>query len=61
MSKKKLTITVKLPKQRNPYAVSASSRKAGVMHDRRAPRGGSKNESRTFTEEYEQSDSDDEE
>lgn len=53
VSKKKLTIKIKLPKRRNLLAVDARTRKAGPMKDRRAPRGGAKNEQDEILEEYE--------
>jgi hypothetical protein len=34
----------KVPKKRNIAAALAKNQKAGVMKDRRAPRGGAKNE-----------------
>src|SRR5690348_8678405 len=40
-----------MTKPRNPYATHAHRRAAGPMHDRRAPRGGTKNEQRELTEE----------
>ena len=45
----------KTPSPRNPYAPAAKQRTgAGAMHDRRAPRGGARNESREDVEAWEQ-------
>jgi hypothetical protein len=40
-------------KIRTPLAVVARARKAGVMHDRRQPRGGAYNEMRDYLDEIE--------
>jgi len=49
----KMTLVVKRPKLRNPYAIDAKSRKAGVMRDRRKNRGGARNTMRDLLDEYE--------
>lgn len=54
--KTKLTITIKLPKRRNHLAVHAFNRKAGPMHDRRAPRGGAKDKQKEILKDYENDD-----
>ena len=41
----------KHPKVRNAFALHATSRKAGPMHDRRKERGGQKNKQREYLEE----------
>jgi len=38
------------PKVRNAFALHATSRKAGPMHDRRKERGGAKNKQREYVE-----------
>ena len=43
----------KHPKVRNAFALHASSRKAGYMHDRRKERGGQKNKQREYLSERE--------
>lgn len=40
-------------KIRTPLAVVARARKAGVMHDRRQPRGGTHNDMRDYLDEIE--------
>lgn len=40
------------PYPRQPAALAAKSRKAGYMHDRRAPRGGARNEMQSYLDEY---------
>ena len=48
----KFTITVDRSEVRNPYALSALTRKAGVMKHKAAPRGGGRNDQRDFMEDY---------
>ena len=39
-------------KPRNPYVVPARARKAGTMSDRRAERGGARNDERELLDEW---------
>ena len=53
--------TVKITKQvpRNHLALVARQRRAGVMHDRRAPRGGARNEQADLLAQAQEDDFDD--
>lgn len=42
-----------MPKPRNWLAVHAHNRRGGAMKDRRAPKGGARNEQKELLEEYE--------